>query len=454
MKTIFGNTVTDPKVAFSFEEEQLTLYAGLNPVSLAGKNSIIGSAINTPYKYYFRLPYIDYQSAIGNIHVNTIYYIEGFEEDQKYSQMIFSFSALDYFLANVLFEKNNPSPTPEDKCNDWRYECNFRGHTLSFLFTTQRKSVDSTNYKYTWRGILRITCEQPFDTDFAYQVARYVQGLFSFIYNRSDILLGNVVLLGYKNDSKNNIESEMNEMSEVEAHKLTVRSTLCFSELFTNTAPDFCKYNPEKHVGLTTLEPKFGKLICMLFDDKILFSQLTQAEKKVYDLKYILCINFAFEYYYTLLDKYFGNSDIVVTKCGEEEKTIQISKLTLSNKLIYIFNPNYLLGRDQRNGIQIVNIDKVRWNGISGILSCYYDESLCNKLIDCYVEWRNAEAHAKNYNLSSKNPQELIESLRLVECMNYSVILRMAGYSDEEARSIIDRLLFDQGHGHPLPSQQ
>lgn len=453
---IFGNTITDPKVAFSFEGDQLTLYAGLTPVSLVGKESITGAAINTPYKYYFRLPSIDCQSMIGNIHVNTIYCVEGFEGDQRYSQMIFSFPALDYFLANVLFEKNQPSLITEDKEYNWKYECNFRGQALSFLFTTQRESIGSTNYKYTWRGMLRISCEQSFDTDFAYQVARYVQELFSFIYNRADIALGNVVLLGHEKDSNKNIESEMNEMSKVkvEVHKPTVRSTLCFSELFTNAAPDFCKYNPEKHVGLTNLESKFGKLICMLFDDKILFSQLTQAEKKVYDLKHILCINFDFEYYYTLLDKYFCNSEKVVTKCSEQEKSIQISKLTLSNKLIYIFNPNYLLGRDQRNGIQIVNIDEVRWNGISGILSCYYDESLCNKLIDCYVEWRNAEAHAKDYNVLSKNPQELIESLRFVECMNYSVVLRMAGYSDDEARSIIDRLLFDQRHVRHLPSLQ
>lgn len=37
---IFGNTITDPKVVFSFEGDQLTLYAGLTPVSLVGKESI------------------------------------------------------------------------------------------------------------------------------------------------------------------------------------------------------------------------------------------------------------------------------------------------------------------------------------------------------------------------------------------------------------------------------
>ena len=37
MSTIIGNTITEPKVAFSFENDQLTLYCGLDPVSLLGK---------------------------------------------------------------------------------------------------------------------------------------------------------------------------------------------------------------------------------------------------------------------------------------------------------------------------------------------------------------------------------------------------------------------------------
>mgnify|MGYP003398785328 CR=1 FL=1 len=54
MTTIFGNTVTEPKVAFSFEKDQLTLYIAPEHVSLPD-DSIIGVAINTSKKYYFKL---------------------------------------------------------------------------------------------------------------------------------------------------------------------------------------------------------------------------------------------------------------------------------------------------------------------------------------------------------------------------------------------------------------
>lgn len=96
----------------------------------------------------------------------------------------------------------------------------------------------------------------------------------------------------------------------------------------------------------------------------------------------------------------------------------------------------------------------IKWNGTNTIFDYYNDDSFREKLISSYVEWRNAEAHAKEFDLSSKDPQILIESIRFVECMNYCVVLKIAGYSDEDIRSVIDRLLFDQKHRTPLPQQQ
>lgn len=452
MSTILGNTITEPKVAFSFENDQLTLYCGLDPVSLLGKDSIIGTAINTPYKYYFRLPSVDCQAMIGNVHIETLYYLEGFEDNQGYNQMTFSFPALDYFLANILFEKSNQSFTAESKCCIWKYECNFKNRDLSLLFSTQRKSVDSTNYKYTWCGKLDVRCEQSFDSDFAYHVVQYVRGLFSFIYNRADIVIGKVSLSGTKVHFKSRV-SELKTNNDVEKHSSPVHCTLRFTETFNNSRHDFLNFNTERHIGFSIFASKFDELIRIIFNDKVTFSELTQVQRLVYDLNHVLTINRAFEHYFKYLDDSFKNEGIITTKC-KIEKDYKVSDLTLANKLRYIYNPNTLIGKEQRKGVEIIRMSDIKWNGTNTIFDYYNDDSFREKLISSYVEWRNAEAHAKEFDLSSKDPQILIESIRFVECMNYCVVLKIAGYSDEDIRSVIDRLLFDQKHRTPLPQQQ
>lgn len=453
MTTIFGNTITDPKIAFSFEKDLLTLYAGLAPVSLAGKESIIGAAINTPYKYYFKIPSTEHQLMIGNINVSTIYYIEGFEEGQKYSQMTFSFPALDYFLANALFEKNNLSLTTEDKCYNWEYECKFRDHTLSFLFTTQRESVDSTNYKYTWRGLLRISCEQLFDTDFAYQVARYVQGLFSFVYNRADIVIGNVTLLGTKTYFR--LKDPELKTNSVEEHSCLTQSTLKFTESFSDNARGFLNYEPNKHIGITLFETKFDILLRMLFEDKILFYPLTEADKKTYNLGRILYLNYMFEHYFKLVDSLYPSGKVVVVynkkKESDKNDKKKVSELCLALRLMYVFDPNLITERKYKNA-KIIRLNDFQWDGVCGILNNYYSNDRSYELIEHYTRWRHAEAHVNDLPLD--DPLAFIESVRLVECMNYCVVLKIAGYSVEDIRSIIDRLLFDQNHGAPLPPQQ
>lgn len=457
MTTIFGNTITEPKVAFSFEKDQLTLYSAPEHVSLPD-DSIIGVAINTSKKYYFRLlsdtcKYISSIPIIGNIHIKTIYYVEDYQDCQMYEAIILSFPVLDFFLADVLLKKNNPSVSEENKCHIWTYHSTFKGRAISLIFSTQRDSVDSTNFKYTWRAQLKICSEQPFEPDFAYEVVRYVQGLFSFIYNRADIVVGNVVLSGTKTYFRpKNPEFRTNNLEE---HSCPIQSSLKFTESFSDNTPDFLNYLPNNHIGLALFETKFDRLIHMLFDDKILFYPLMKAEKGIYNLGRILYLNYHFEHYFKLIESLYPSAKVIVVynkkKLANKNDNKKVSELRLALRLIYVFDPNLMTERNYKNA-KVIRLGSFKWDGVCGILNDYYPADCIYDIVEHYTRWRNAEAHVNDLPLD--DPQAFIESVRFVESMNYCVVLKIAGYSNEEIHLIIDRLLFAQNHGVSLPTAQ
>ena len=53
-------------------------------------------------------------------------------------------------------------------------------------------------------------------------------------------------------------------------------------------------------------------------------------------------------------------------------------------------------------------------------------------------EWRNELAHDKREYVPNVNA---IKAIRLLEHMNYSIVLRQAGYSDEEINYILKEIL-------------
>ena len=53
-------------------------------------------------------------------------------------------------------------------------------------------------------------------------------------------------------------------------------------------------------------------------------------------------------------------------------------------------------------------------------------------------DWRNELAHEKR---SYEPDENTVMAIRLVEHLNYSIVLRIAGYSDEEISAILENTL-------------
>lgn len=449
MTAMFFHTNTEPKIDFSFENGQVTLYGDIS--SVAGKDVIDGvdkaNPLNPPL-YYFKLtspvPSVKHPFD-GSLTISVEYYIYDFHP--KYNEIVFSFPALDLFLANHLMGMKITER--QENCHEDGYQCSFGGHNLRLQFNAkQENTINNYNYPYVRSGELSVKSEQNFDANFAFLVVERIRGLFSFIYSQKDISIGNVILKGSHEFLRPNIDTYTKPIMSTFYPRDTNDSTTGELGSFVSCKED-CLFHKFKD--------NIKDLIQMAFDDKIIFYDLTKDERNKYDLKHTLWVNYCFEYYFEEMSK--NSADKIVSKRG---KSVDVCELRyLRNKLFYIYNPIKLKGNEDKcfnerysktnpikeNMVEKIvkgneNVDK-GWNGLEIILKKYLDEPYCGisfeELIDLYIKFRNAHAHgASGYELKLNNHRHIIHSIRLVESINYCLVLKLAKYPEEKIGCIID----------------
>ena len=77
------------------------------------------------------------------------------------------------------------------------------------------------------------------------------------------------------------------------------------------------------------------------------------------------------------------------------------------------------------------------WASLSEVLLEWFGVDVSD-LADAANEWRNELAHEKREYCPDV---KAIRAIRLVEHLNYCIILRKAGYSNEEIKNIIQEIL-------------
>lgn len=443
MTTMFFHTDTEPKIDFSFENGQVTLYGDTS--SVAGKDFIYGvdkASSITPY--YFKLinhiPRINQDPLFNRgLSIGVKYYIEDY--NQRYNEIIFSFPILDFFLAKYLMKLNQNAFI---NCHEDEYHCRCENHDLQLNFYAKLECI-SNNYKYVGSGKLRVKSEQPFEPDFTFRVVERIRGLFSFMYDRTDIFIGNVILNGHHEILRKNNTGHGNDNDNLERYTKPVFSTLYHSETNYSIADEFKYLNPFKDVDFSKLKNSIESLICMVFNDETASSVFI----------HILSVNYRFEFYFRLIAERL-NDEVVIG--GTNYPVHRLDKL--KNKLFYIIRPDSLVGMSARVNRgddryrplcgdisevrkREIGEDKIDWSGLHVILHKYLVEPYCDMrwedLIELYIKLRDKIAHGyAPHELLLRDLRHSLHSIRIVDCMNYCLVLKMAGYSDETISNIID----------------
>lgn len=74
------------------------------------------------------------------------------------------------------------------------------------------------------------------------------------------------------------------------------------------------------------------------------------------------------------------------------------------------------------------------WRGLASILDEWF-KGRVSQLAQTINDWRNELAHASCKFVPT---QDVITSVRLLECVNYCIIFRRAGYDDMEIKAYIE----------------
>lgn len=447
------------KVPYKLSNDVLTLFFGDQIVcSEEVINYIVGMTSNTAtpkYTYYhLSVPLkcsinkseveIHYPLLCGNVNVYVDYFIDDYYEKALYNGMTFSFMELDCFApSDEIYVKDEQKfmflKNPIKLC-----EFDFTHKNKKVSFTLQVRScadvivngVDPIKNKLESKSELILRFEKTNDLLFILELYRAIQKLFAFICNRKNITLDSAVLTSEK--TKQDFQSLQNT-SDNKSKKSLKHHRLVIIDKYKDIPEN--KSNCIKIAKYSMMSSHFEELFNMFLEDKVSTLSIHNSLKarNHVDLQQFLSITSLFEYYQrnflpeisskTILEVYneVDNllEDYLKKVTGEKRRIAKRLKkslrprISLKEIIIKVYN-----GYDD-------------WTGLENILDGFFTYNI-DDLAKAANEWRNALAHHKK---ECEPDVKIVHAIRLLEHLNYCIVLRVAGYEDNEIKNIVENIL-------------
>lgn len=378
------------------------------------------------------------QISMGTVRQDIDFYIDGYDENSKYTQMRFSFPELDYFIPSskmcAVAPENNITFIRQPEIIE-NFVFRYKEVAVSFslrLYSTARlsnKSIAET------KSELLLEFEETTNIEFLLGLFHIIHDLFSFICNRQNISLDSAVIIGTRTH-KELITS--NGKTEIGDKTVPTSQTLVISNKYKEAAEKDKVI--AKTIRYSFISSAFEKLFKLFVDDKVsvLSVHSSVASRNLLNLKQCLHITAAFEYYQrTFLPEI--TSEATIQFYEEMKSLIQTYANEHTGKLkqkaksfIKTLTPAVSL----KDKICKVFNGYSGWCDLKNILSEWFGDNIM--LADIANVWRNELAHEKR---EYEPDKRVISSIRLVEHLNYCIILRSAGFTDVQIKSIIENIL-------------
>jgi hypothetical protein len=450
----------DRSIPFHFENGYLELFLGGSHFTFEEDTSIIlgqkrGMMVGGLILFHFSLPLENYglyktsdeagaptevSISIGTVRQHVDFYIDGYVENTRYTKMKFSFPELDYFIPSSAMCSYYPEERRVEFLGSPRiitsFPFEYKGRSVTFSLKL------TNNYKFGNRSLaetesqLTLEFDETDDLEFLQALYYLVLDFFSFLCNRQNIALDSAVLVGkYLRKSYNGAESK-----DIFIEKEVPASSTFYVHNKYKEDPEEPKVI-SKTIKYGALEPAFESLFSLFLYNKVSVHSINSsgAARGLFDLKHCLHITAAFEYYQrTFLPEISSEETIQVydevraliqsyidLQKGEKKKKAKRLReslrptVSLQDKICKVYN-----GYNS-------------WPGLKTILSEYFGDDV-TKLASVSNQWRNELAHEKR---EYEPDQDVISSVRLVEHLNYCIVLRIAGYSDDGIKAIVDDVL-------------
>lgn len=451
--------VSDGSIPFHYDDGDLELIFGGSLASIENGTSVIvgqrrGVFAGGWMKFHLTFPIENYGTlktkdetgalkevpiSIGTLHQEVDYYIDGYEEGAKYTKMHFSFPELDYIIPSASVCDVNPDE------RTIRFTSNVTV-IKSFLFEYKSRQITFAleilsdykgGIKRTTQTVSRLTLqfEETDDLEFILSLYYNIGFFFSFLCNRRNIafdsvsLIGTHTLKGHKKPGAGTIEDRV----------FPVSCTLYVPEKYKD-APEEQKVI-EKTIRYGVFASAINELFAMILEDKVSIQSIhsSRAARNLLDLKQCLHITAAFEYYQrNFLPKISSLETMEVyneVKALVEEyaKAQSGKKKEKAKRLAKSLSPEISL----QDKICKVYDEYDIWQSLKPVLSEFFGGDI-SELAGVANEWRNELAHEKR---EFEPTLDVISAMRLMEHLNYCIVLRQAGYSDDEMKAIVNEIL-------------
>lgn len=451
---VYGSVhISETDYPFSYEEEteRIKIYFSPRVVIVPEQTDTVVArkfGMMNGGKYLFKLstPLSNNVMTIGNgtpqyvsieTQIRTVeYYIDGFEEGSKYSVMRLQFPELDYFIPSVGRISSQDKIIIVSREKDVISSFSFKYHDTDVTISFIAKMTGHACVKATIETVSEIELFFPETNDLGYIKGLYdtVRSFFVFICNRQNIGLRSAELLGQYP------AKAIQDHKVIETNKHT-RQKMYFSQKYLE--PKERKKQVAKTPNLNLFLEKLPELFCLFCEENVGGMATVYGNSMHHSIKYrnlidleqSLHITATFEYYVrtilpemssqstlefindlgALLDEYIEKNTGKKKKKAQSYRKALSPQISLESKVLKTYN-----GYDT-------------WPALKPILAEWFGDDI-SAIASEANKWRNELAHEKREYQPNEN---VVNAIRLVEHINYCIVLRKAGYDDERIRNII-----------------
>lgn len=364
------------------------------------------------------------------------YFIEDYQENSSYTEMRLQFPELDYFIPSVGIAtiSNKEIVFSRIKNNLYSFEIKFYGTVVSVSFDIKMECHSGS--KTIAETISEVSIKFPETNDLEYLINLYfsTRAFFVFICNRKNIGLRSAILIG-KYPTKTAKDKKVVDIDRCTQQKIF------FSQKYLEPLENEKAVKKAPYIGL--FYPKVKELFQLFFEEKVGDTAIVDGGsthpsfkyRNLIDLEQSLHITAAFEYYVRTILPEMSSPDTIEflsnieTLVDEFIKTVTGKKKKKAKSFKRSLRPQISLEEKIIKAYEGYS----NWQPLKSILTEWFGDDIGN-LASVANLWRNELAHEKR---EYQPDVDVITAVRLVEHLNYCIVLRYVGYSDEQIKAIL-----------------
>lgn len=369
------------------------------------------------------------------------YYIRDYKAESTYTEMRLQFAELNYLIPSAGRAKmiDDQILISRQKDQIYNFDIIFKDVKINVSFEAKAKADSTCRLNAETYSELTLKFPKTNDIDFLIELYIRTRNFFCFVCNRQNIALRDAVLIG------SYIGKDIDENRKIVDREYLTQQKICFNQKYLEPLENF--KNSKKVLNLRYFASKLNELFQLFFERKMDEEALVNSSsihhslkyRNLIDLEHSLHITAAFEYYVRavlpeissestiefiedmkkLLDEYISSTSGKKKSKAKSFKKGLKPQISLEEKILKAYN-----GYGD-------------WASLSEILLDWFGVDVTD-LADAANEWRNELAHEKREYCPDV---KAIRAIRLVEHLNYCIILRKAGYTNAETKTILEEIL-------------